>query len=115
MIDLSVFTVAQLQTVIQFMTVCESASVTDIRFVRTQIHDHIAAQMIASKREYRQATSPQQRREHRTTGTARRSAPLVTERCPSCGGAMGLVINSDGLDIIGCNGCRYSVIQQERI
>ena len=70
------------QDLLQMLTQIEAKGVTDIRFARQLLHNHLHAEMVKKEREYRATVPRQQRLEQR----ARRAQKALTV-CSVCGGA----------------------------
>ena len=92
-----------LQTLLLILDTAEAEGITDTRFLKTRIANFIDD-------DYRKRNQL-----HVKTRVARRKAPT---KCPQCGkGVMrlaldekGMVLEVDGMKIIGCRSCRYSEV-----
>ncbi len=91
MLSLDAYSGRDLQNFMQMLNQCESAGVTDIRFVRESLHKHLY--------------SPQKIRPVRPGKT---KTPEYL--CPGCGRPMDYVPNNAGLKILGCGSCRFSEV-----
>ena len=95
MIRLNTFTLSTIQNFLQLMNEFEQNGVTDVRFVRERLEDHIRANMM-------------DRRKSKTA--AGRKVKLYSKsqvRCPECGNPLqSLAVDSE--KILACPRCRWS-------
>jgi len=96
MLNLKVYKNRELQNLIAVINQCETKGVTDIRFVREKIQNHLDI-------EFRELI--QQDRKIKKVKTK--------ELCPSCGkGSFDKIYNEENLNLFGCKKCRYSEIRK---
>lgn len=93
--DFSAYNMRDLQHFYQLLHQLEIAGVTDLRFARARLHQHLFRP---------QKMRPPRRR-------TRLPPKWSRGKCPHCGGMLTMVANDEGLDIIGCRLCRYSRIE----
>lgn len=96
-LNFNVYKGRELQHFLAMLNQCETAGVTDIRFIRERLQNHINTTF--------------------NTGRVRRfgkPASMGTSQfktCPSCEkGLLMPVINREGLNIVGCKRCRHSEV-----
>ena len=96
MLNLNVYSNKELQHFLAMLNQCESAGISDVRFVRQQIQRHIESQYREQKVRARQAGPVKE---------------IKSKTCPSCGQSLLIPVqNREGLNILGCKKCRYSEI-----
>ncbi len=96
MLNLDVYSGRDLQQFLSMLNQCEDVGVTDIRFIREKIQNHILKGLLGHKIK---------------VNAVKRNARKENLVCPSCGKkTFKPTINSDGLTIFGCSECRYSSI-----
>jgi len=76
------YKLSETQNMLQMLNQCEAEGVTDVRFVRQRLHDHISAEMVKKEREYRK-TVPRTQRLAQRAGLADKTITI----CSSCGSA----------------------------
>ena len=96
MLKLDAYSNKELQHFLAMLNQCETAAISDVRFVRQQIQRHIENQYREQKIRARQA------------GPIKK---IKSKTCPSCGQSLLIPVqNREGLNILGCKKCRYSEI-----
>ena len=102
-LKLDVYSGNVLQSFVSVLTQCESEGLTDIVAIRDKINANLHSRMT-------EVFTFQDSKSRRLS----RHPVNALDKCPECSkGRLSPVINSDGLDIIGCNICRYSEIREE--
>ncbi len=97
MINFRAYKAKDLQNFISFLNQSESEGVTDIRFVRERLQNHINSNYKATRLSKRRAGKVQK---------------IESVTCPECGQSLMVpVLNNEGLKILGCKKCRYSEIR----
>lgn len=94
--NINIFNLRDLQQFLALLNEAEGAGVTDVRFLRQRIQNHIEKTANTGR--------------VRPMRVARQQRPSF-QTCPSCEkGLLMPVINREGLKIVGCKKCRYSKV-----
>jgi len=103
--NLYAHSMAALQNTQHILAQFEADGVTDIRFVRQQLHDHIAAVLVNKEKDHRQVVPRKKRIEQRS---ARSQKPMIP--CSVCGApAMIEPVNISPATMVG-EGLRMAIV-----
>lgn len=102
MLKISAFKLGTIQDCMHILNECELEGITDIRFVRQRLADHIHDVGIESVKSMRK-------------GKVRRQTKTIP--CPECGSPISQAVDEngekilvDGLPILACKKCRWSAV-----
>jgi Zn ribbon nucleic-acid-binding protein len=96
MLNLSVYKNKDLQNFIAIINQCEGKGVTEIRFVREKIQNHLDKEFMELIKDSKKIKKIKSK-----------------EICPSCKkGSFDRIYNEEGLNLFGCKKCRYSEIRE---
>ncbi len=104
MLNFNAYKHKDMQHFMQILNQCESEGITDIRFVRKQLHSYLY--------------KPQKVRAMHTVTP--KTLKTVRNKCPECAGTMypakgeklGLYVTVEGHPVLVCPGCRYSEVEK---
>ena len=100
LMNLSAFDLGVIQSFMAVATVAEAEGITDLRFLRQRMQEHLDREHLEKKKQFRLAKMNQTR----VTDTM----SITTNRCPSCKQGILIKRKVDDIQYEACPLCRFS-------